>query len=93
MRHLAYNEIKNHTLSFSLSNSTPKVAHFLTTIFGSIYHDREQICISRLLKAHLTISLYVWEDMLLHHLKIFLHLTRAVYNVHVAWEERLYIEL
>jgi hypothetical protein len=26
---------------FSLSNSTPKVAQFLTTIFGSIYHDRK----------------------------------------------------
>jgi hypothetical protein len=31
--------------------------------------------------------------MFLYHLKIFLNLTSAVYNVHVAWEERLYIEL
>jgi hypothetical protein len=38
-------------------------------------------------------SLYVWEDMLLYHLKIFLHLITAVYNVHVTWEERLYVEL
>ena len=38
-------------------------------------------------------SLYVREDMLLHHLKIFLHLAGAVYNIHVPWEERLYIEL
>jgi putative PIN family toxin of toxin-antitoxin system len=42
MRHLAYTEINNHTIPFSLSNSTSKVAHFLTTIFGSIYHDREE---------------------------------------------------
>ena len=42
MRHLAYAEIKKRTIPFSLSNSTSKVAHFLTTIFGSIYHDRKQ---------------------------------------------------
>ena len=49
MRHLAYAEIKNHTIPFSLSNSTSKVAHFLTTIFGSIYHDREHAhCLNRL---------------------------------------------
>jgi len=42
MRHLAYADIKKHTIPFSLSNSTAKVAHFLTTIFGSIYHDRRQ---------------------------------------------------
>jgi hypothetical protein len=40
MRHLAYAEINNHTIPFYLSNSTSKVAHFQTTIFGSIYHDR-----------------------------------------------------
>jgi hypothetical protein len=28
--------------AFSPSNSTSKVAQFLTTIFGSIYHDRKQ---------------------------------------------------
>ena len=44
------------------------------------------------LKAILIVSLYVREDMLLHHLKILLHLTSAIYNVHVAWEERFYIE-
>lgn len=39
----AYTEIKSPLIPFSLSNSTSKVAHFLTTIFGSIYHDREQM--------------------------------------------------
>jgi hypothetical protein len=42
MCHLTYAEIKNQTIRHSLSKSTSKVAHFLTTIFGSIYHDRKQ---------------------------------------------------
>jgi len=32
-----------HLETYSLSNSTPKVAHFQTTIFGSIYHDRGKL--------------------------------------------------
>ena len=51
MRHLASTEIKNHTLLFFLSNSTHKVAHFLTTIFGSVYHDRGKLTIKGVNKA------------------------------------------
>jgi hypothetical protein len=43
MRHLAYTEIKDHTILSSLSNAIPKVVYFLTTIFGSIYHDRKHL--------------------------------------------------
>jgi len=35
-------EIKDHSITFYLSIFTSEVAQFFTTIFGSIYHDREQ---------------------------------------------------
>ncbi len=37
-----HTEIKDHSIPFSLSNFTSEVAHFLTTLFGSTYHDREE---------------------------------------------------
>jgi len=48
---LAYTEIKNPLIPFPLSNFTSKVAHFLTTIFGSIYHDREHVGLALIVKT------------------------------------------
>ena len=47
MRHLAHAEIKAHTILSFLSNAIPKVVYFLTTIFGSIYHDRKHVTSNR----------------------------------------------